>query len=410
MDGVEVLRRLRARRGGGPRCIMLTAARREPHAIEPGLREGADAYLTKPIDARELSRARARRARIVSTSKRMLEAQRRDHIAMLVHDLRHPLSSLGLIAEVLEAEDLTPTSAAAPIETIRTLARTWRASSTACSPRAVSRPGVFTVEPRPARVDAVIEPIARRVLAVAASRRVTLVWRGRRRSAHRRRRRRSSGRRSTTSSPTRSSSRRAAGTCDSARTEPARARARGRRQRPRRRRPPSAPTSSIATARRERPAGGGTGLGLAIARGIAEAHGGSIDVGDTSSAAPSFRFGSRSSGWGLVGGDVMRRDRRRLSGDAKTRRFISRSDPARRLVSRNRVGGGVSGCRRPLFVVVVVDAGAVRIRRARRLRPARRRACFARGRTCGSASGDRSRAPRRRASCCRRCATRTRSM
>ena len=37
----------------------------------------------------------------------MLEAQRRDHIAMLVHDLRHPLSSLGLIAEVLESEDMT---------------------------------------------------------------------------------------------------------------------------------------------------------------------------------------------------------------------------------------------------------------------------------------------------------------
>src|SRR6202035_2062585 len=40
MDGVEVLRRLRARRGGGPAVIMLTAARRDPQAIEAGLREG----------------------------------------------------------------------------------------------------------------------------------------------------------------------------------------------------------------------------------------------------------------------------------------------------------------------------------------------------------------------------------
>ena len=57
LDGVEVLRRLRGRRGGGPAVIMLTAARREPHAIEAGLKEGADAYLTKPIDSRELDAA-----------------------------------------------------------------------------------------------------------------------------------------------------------------------------------------------------------------------------------------------------------------------------------------------------------------------------------------------------------------
>ena len=66
MDGYEVLKRLRARRGGGPAVIMLTAARREPDAIEHGLREGADAYLTKPIDSRELARARSRRARDAS--------------------------------------------------------------------------------------------------------------------------------------------------------------------------------------------------------------------------------------------------------------------------------------------------------------------------------------------------------
>ena len=93
------------RRGGGPAVIMLTAARREPHAIEAGLKEGADAYLTKPIDSRELL-ARVRAALETFRLKRMLEAQRRDHIAMLVHDLRHPLSSLGLIAELLDADDL----------------------------------------------------------------------------------------------------------------------------------------------------------------------------------------------------------------------------------------------------------------------------------------------------------------
>src|SRR5579871_3963632 len=118
MDGVEVLRQLRSRRGGGPAVIMLTAARREPHAIEAGLREGADAYLTKPIDSRELL-ARTRAALESYRLKRMLEAQRRDHIAMLVHDLRHPLSSLGLVAEVLDADDIGDEERRSSVATIR---------------------------------------------------------------------------------------------------------------------------------------------------------------------------------------------------------------------------------------------------------------------------------------------------
>src|SRR5271165_6084065 len=105
-------------RGGGPAALMLTAARREPHAIEAGLKEGADAYLTKPIDSRELL-ARVRAALETHRLKRMLESQRRDHIAMLVHDLRHPLSSLGLIAELLQSDDLTPEERKATITQIR---------------------------------------------------------------------------------------------------------------------------------------------------------------------------------------------------------------------------------------------------------------------------------------------------
>src|SRR6185295_7871878 len=100
MDGYEVLKRLRGRRGGGPAVLMLTAARRDPDAIEHGLREGADAYMTKPIESRELL-ARVRGALEAHRLKRTLESQRRDHIAMLVHDLRHPLASLGLLAELL---------------------------------------------------------------------------------------------------------------------------------------------------------------------------------------------------------------------------------------------------------------------------------------------------------------------
>ena len=207
LDGVEVLRRLRARRGGGPSVLMLTAARREPHAIEAGLKEGADAYLTKPIDSRELM-ARVRAALETFRLKRMLEAQRRDHIAMLVHDLRHPLSSLGLIAEVLESEDMSPDE---------------RARGRRADPRHVHRDGApgrrrpRREPPRGGRllgrarasikVGAVIEPDARGLHPGGDA----PPRRARRSTARSTSRcaptRRSSARRSTTSSPTPSSSR-----------------------------------------------------------------------------------------------------------------------------------------------------------------------------------------------------------
>jgi signal transduction histidine kinase len=177
LDGVEVLRRLRSRRNGGPSVIMLTAARREPHAIEAGLKEGADAYLTKPIDSRELL-ARVRAALETFRLKRMLEAQRRDHIAMLVHDLRHPLSSLGLIAEVLDAEDLAPQERRHVVQQIRTMCSEMARLVDDVLVASRLEAGVFSVEPRAVHVRTVIEPVLTVFTPVAARRRVALAFDG----------------------------------------------------------------------------------------------------------------------------------------------------------------------------------------------------------------------------------------
>jgi signal transduction histidine kinase len=177
LDGVEVLRRLRARRNGGPAVIMLTAARREPHAIEAGLKEGADAYLTKPIDSRELV-ARARAALETFRLRRILEAQRRDHIAMLVHDLRHPLSSLGLIAEVLDAEDLAPGERRQVVAQIRSMCTEMARLVDDVLAASRLEAGVFSVEPRPVRVGTIIEPILSVFTPVASRRRVALAFDG----------------------------------------------------------------------------------------------------------------------------------------------------------------------------------------------------------------------------------------
>jgi two-component system sensor histidine kinase/response regulator len=177
LDGVEVLRRLRARRGGGPAVIMLTAARREPQAIEAGLKEGADAYLTKPIDSRELL-ARVRAALETFRLKRMLEAQRRDHIAMLVHDLRHPLSSLALIAEVLQAEDLTPEERQTSVMQIRGMCAEMTRLVDGVLAASRLEAGVFSVEPRIVSVGKVIEPMLAVFTPVAVRRSVALVFEG----------------------------------------------------------------------------------------------------------------------------------------------------------------------------------------------------------------------------------------
>jgi len=177
VDGVEVLRRLRARRNGGPAVIMLTAARREPHAIEAGLKEGADAYLTKPIDSRELV-ARVRAAIETYRLKRMLEAQRRDHVAMLVHDLRHPLSSLGLIAELLESDDMPAGERAATVAQIRSMCAEMARLVDGVLVASRLEAGVFSVEPRPITVAAVIEPMLAVFTPIATRRRVALSFEG----------------------------------------------------------------------------------------------------------------------------------------------------------------------------------------------------------------------------------------
>jgi signal transduction histidine kinase len=179
MGGVEVLRQLRLRRGGGPAVIMLTAAKREPHAIESGLREGADAYLTKPIDSRELL-ARTRAALESFRLRRLLEAQRRDHIAMLVHDLRHPLSSLGLLAEVLEEEDLAAEERHSATQQMRTLCADMARLIDGVLAASRLEAGVFSVEPRIVTVGSVVDTTLKVFAPVASRRRVTLAFEGNR--------------------------------------------------------------------------------------------------------------------------------------------------------------------------------------------------------------------------------------
>lgn len=280
MDGVEVLRRLRARRGGGPAVLMLTAARRDPIAIEAGLREGADAYLTKPIEGRELV-ARVRAALDTFRLKRIIETQRRDHIAMLVHDLRHPLSSLGLLAEVLQSEDLSSEEKTSAVATLRALCSDMARLVDGVLVASRLEAGLFTVEPRATTVRLVLAPTITVFSPIATRRKIALAFDGE------------------LDRPVFADAVKLRQAIDNLVANALKFTPRSGRVRVRVSSEagavkfevsdsgPGVPTlerTSIfdryAQGNRGR-AAGGSGLGLAIARGIAEAHGGSIAVGES---------------------------------------------------------------------------------------------------------------------------------
>jgi len=92
MDGFETFRRLRANHTTEKiPVIFLTASKRDPQSIAEGILLGAEEYLTKPIDVDELL-ARVRSIYRVSLMERELERLRAQFTAMLVHDLRNPLT------------------------------------------------------------------------------------------------------------------------------------------------------------------------------------------------------------------------------------------------------------------------------------------------------------------------------
>jgi signal transduction histidine kinase len=122
--------------------------------------------------------ARVRAALETFRLKRMLEAQRRDHIAMLVHDLRHPLSSLGLLAEVLDADDLPAFERQSAVSQMRGLCREMARLVDGVLVASRLEAGVFSVEPRATSVRAIVQPMLAVFTPVATRRRVALEFEG----------------------------------------------------------------------------------------------------------------------------------------------------------------------------------------------------------------------------------------
>ena len=117
MTGIEALPLLKAK-ARGPLPVLLLTALDDQENRNRGLEAGADDYLTKPVDRRELAlrvqhfvrlRRQEQLIRTQLAALTDLQALKDDLTALLVHDLRNPLtavkSAFHLLEENVVAED-----------------------------------------------------------------------------------------------------------------------------------------------------------------------------------------------------------------------------------------------------------------------------------------------------------------
>jgi len=107
IDGISLVKQLRADPKLGQLPIILLSARSGEESRIEGLHTGADDYLIKPFSARELiARVQARldivRLRMAAGSAPQDEARRKDEfLNLLAHELRNPLAAISTAVQLL---------------------------------------------------------------------------------------------------------------------------------------------------------------------------------------------------------------------------------------------------------------------------------------------------------------------
>jgi signal transduction histidine kinase len=139
VDGFEACRRMRAIEGGTEIPIIFLTAQRDLDTFDTAQRTGADDFLTKPVRPTELALRvqSAIKLRRLGTELRehytLLRRQRDDLLrvqlqkeqlmAFVVHDLKNPVNSMDLQAQLLQRIPELPARALRPIARIRDEAR-----------------------------------------------------------------------------------------------------------------------------------------------------------------------------------------------------------------------------------------------------------------------------------------------
>lgn len=113
MSGFDLCRAIKARPREDFLPIILLTALSAQADRNAGLEAGADEFLTKPVDGRELQmrigaflrlRGQERTIRRQVAELRRLEALREDLVSLMVHDLRNPLSGVLGFLQILQME------------------------------------------------------------------------------------------------------------------------------------------------------------------------------------------------------------------------------------------------------------------------------------------------------------------
>jgi signal transduction histidine kinase len=121
LDGLGLLKAIRADRTLAELPIILLSARAGEEASIEGLHTGADDYLIKPFSARELL---ARIGALLKLTRlRAADHQKNEFLAMLAHELRNPLAPILHAADVLSSESPSSTDVSWAAEMISTQAK-----------------------------------------------------------------------------------------------------------------------------------------------------------------------------------------------------------------------------------------------------------------------------------------------
>jgi two-component system, sensor histidine kinase and response regulator len=193
MDGFAVCSAIRALEGGADTPILFLTALRDLETFDRALLAGCDDFLTKPVRPAELiSRVQsALKLRRVSAELRehyelvrkqrdaliRLQLQKERLSAFVVHDLKNPVSSIDLAAQLLARDVSLPAHARQSAEQIRSATRTLLRLILNLLDISKSEEGKLSVELSTVDLDALSRELVEANAANAEERRVALATR-----------------------------------------------------------------------------------------------------------------------------------------------------------------------------------------------------------------------------------------
>jgi signal transduction histidine kinase len=184
VDGIEMLRALRADASTANLPVLLLSARAGEAASVEGLQAGANDYLVKPFSQRELvariqtllaqARQHAAEQRARAQAEHTVQA-REEFFAALAHELRSPISSLFAWLDLLQGEKVTRTRLLSSLDVLELSARALRRLSDDLYDVARGDSERMRIEPRAfASISPLVAAVVEAFEPAAARKRITM--------------------------------------------------------------------------------------------------------------------------------------------------------------------------------------------------------------------------------------------